>query len=193
MGFQQKTAITAAVGAFGVSFLLGLIAGVPFGTALTRGLLMSGVFAGIGIGGAILVQRFLPELLESAAPGPEGIDIVLPGDMDDEDGAFRAPIVDADDELIEEVEEVARPISAVHDGDLDDGSPGGGEDGSESLPDLDSLGNSFASSVPVSDDDDGEAAGPGPRSQTISDPELGTFDAREIAQAIRTTLLKDGS
>ncbi len=192
MGFEQKTAISAAVGAFGVSFLLGLIAGVPFGTALMRGLLFSALFAVVGYGVAIVIRRFLPELLEVASSSGEGVNIVLPGDMDEEEEAFRSPVVGADDELIEEVEEVVRPLAAPEDAGVDDAGAVD-PDAAESLPDIDSFGGTFASGEPQTFDGSDSSSGSGSGSQTISDPELGTFDAREIAQAIRTTLLKEGS
>ena len=87
-----KIAAGFAAGAFVLSLLIGLIAGNPFGIALSRAFLLALVFAALGAGLRGVVKAYLPELTAGAAaaagtppsadlPGRRGaVDIVVPDD-----------------------------------------------------------------------------------------------------------------
>jgi len=78
-----KMAGFAALGAFFVSLLVGLVSGNPFGVVLARAFLFAVLFAGLAAGARYIVSKFLPELVgttpaqEEEAPGQK-IDITLP-------------------------------------------------------------------------------------------------------------------
>lgn len=99
MGFHIRTAIILASLAAAIAFLFGVLAGVPFGTVVLRTVLGGVVFAGIGYGAAVLIERFLPELLEmdDAADedtGGETLDVSVGDDSEDDDirrAAFQRP------------------------------------------------------------------------------------------------------
>ncbi len=116
--YGRLAAIVAAA-AFVLSFFVGLFSGNPFGTALLRAFLLAVVFAGIGVGLAFVVKKFLPELLEpsarSAVPPRKAeaerhsVDIVLPEE---------SPVMAEDSGEPEELEDVesaesASPVEAV--------------------------------------------------------------------------------
>ncbi len=67
-----KIAVPAGVGALVLSVLVGLIAGVSFGTVVVRAVAWAALFAGAAVGLAALVERFIPELVDGdASPGSE--------------------------------------------------------------------------------------------------------------------------
>ncbi|MBN1524473.1 MAG: hypothetical protein JW904_08325 [Spirochaetales bacterium] len=72
----------AGAGAFVLSFILGLLSGSVFGIVLLRAVIFGGVFAGIAAGGLFLIDKFIPELLQTGNETPyrgrERVDITLP-------------------------------------------------------------------------------------------------------------------
>ena len=91
MNVDWRWAAGPAVVAFVLSLLSGILAGVPFVVLLLRAILGSALFSALGTGIGFLVQRQLPELLET--PGESGaraqprVDITV----GDEEEAEAAP------------------------------------------------------------------------------------------------------
>lgn len=68
-----KIAVPAGVGALILSVLVGLIAGVSFGTVMVRALAWAALFSGASVGITVLVERFIPELVDG--DGPSRVDV----------------------------------------------------------------------------------------------------------------------
>ena len=96
-------AYPAAV-AFTLSLLTGIIAGVDFLTLLLRALLGSALFAALGSGASALIERQLPELLQTPAPSSEAsrprVDITV---GDDEETGQRED--SSDDEAVDSLDD----------------------------------------------------------------------------------------
>lgn len=95
-------AIFGGIGFF-LSFLVGIISGVRFGTILLRGLAIGVVFGGIGFGLTFVIKKYLPGLLSDEAAETEeeipGVDIVI------EEELPRQQVEDANVESADESEE----------------------------------------------------------------------------------------
>ncbi|MCG8477587.1 MAG: hypothetical protein MI724_00695 [Spirochaetales bacterium] len=75
-----KVAVPAGVGALVLSVLVGLVAGVSFGTIVVRALAWAALFAGAAVGLTALVERFIPELVDGdAEPGVEATSVATAG------------------------------------------------------------------------------------------------------------------
>jgi hypothetical protein len=88
-----KIAAAFAVGAFLLSFLVGLVTGNPFGVVILRALLLTVIFAGFGAGLRFVIRKYLPEITSAGGFSAEGergetrgtkIDIVLPEERPDQ-------------------------------------------------------------------------------------------------------------
>jgi hypothetical protein len=81
---RWNMALYAGIGAFVLSFLVGIISGNPFFTILIRALLFGLVFCGLGAAASYLLDKFTPELFNPGQLTQEqnetrgNIDIVLP-------------------------------------------------------------------------------------------------------------------
>ncbi len=81
---RWNMAIYAGIGAFVLSFLVGIISGNPFFTILLRAILFGAIFCGLGAAASYLLNRFTPELFNPEEHAQEqdetreNIDIVLP-------------------------------------------------------------------------------------------------------------------
>lgn len=161
---HAKLAGYSAAAAFAVSFLTGLLAGVPFLTVALRALIAGVLFGIATVGARAVIERYVPELLalttsekEESFQSGAGIDISVGDDTDYQSADVESP--DAakeserrtgsasgslfDESLIEEVSE--SPLDEEPDDGSQEHDERGGvtntSDHGESLPDLDRLGS----------------------------------------------------
>lgn len=160
----MRTALIAAAAGFGISLLLGLIAGNPFGIILLRSLLSAAGLGGAVFGIGLIIRKFLPELVArsdtdpAAEGGGMGEIINIVSDKDDDETAFYANQTrepgDQDnlfaeearaslDEVVEEVTETN--VTALDDMYSDPDSISGDEVGDNAgpLPDIAGFESSF--------------------------------------------------
>ena len=191
MTFKWKIPAAAAGGAFLLSFFVGLIGRVGFGTLILRGFLWAIVFGALALGVEYLLRRFLPELFENqdieAGRSGQAVDITLdeehppPGEGRDgppgeaEDDSFSADedtISAAEGEPSEEGEEIGE-LERVDEPD----------DSSDELPSLETVETAFG--VPDAEERRGERS-------TLSIDALGIDeDPATVARAVRTFMNKD--
>lgn len=69
-----KIAAPAGIGALILSVLVGLIAGVSFGTVLVRALASAALFGGAAVGITVVVERFIPGLVDGEAPSKADVE-----------------------------------------------------------------------------------------------------------------------
>ncbi|MFW5683726.1 MAG: hypothetical protein ACOC1I_02640 [Spirochaetota bacterium] len=124
MRFDWRASAVAAAAAFLLSLLIGIIAGVTFGTLILRAVLGAVVFGGGAVGVQLVMDRFLPELRQSVSGDASGetqlgsrVDIVVDDDAID-GGDFElaettgAHSEDAESEgVLEEAGEPARALA----------------------------------------------------------------------------------
>jgi hypothetical protein len=94
-----RIAAPVAGGAAVISLLVGLIAGVPIGTALLRGILSAVAFGGLAVGAAVIARSQLPGI--DGAPEPASAVSVKPssqeGPSDGQESGSRLNIVVEDE------------------------------------------------------------------------------------------------
>lgn len=202
-----KVVFWSGIGGFLLSFFVGIIGGILFGTLLVRALLWGLLFSFLGGGLYYLISRYLPEMLSgsgSKSADAGNIDITLPEENPHLATGDEEPLEtfegDGTEEasggipLAEEVEE--SPLRAAG---PSDSRPGDGEEAeeeedslyspveedapSDELPELD--GDIFEGGQPLPD------RPPARRTTADSSGALGGADPAEIARAIRTALRKD--
>jgi hypothetical protein len=157
MKFNWRASAFAAAAALLLSFLTGLITGVPFATLIGRALLGATVFAVAAAGISFVTDRFLPGLGsgerggrpdDDRRPGSR-VDVVIDDPMDEEgerDNIDR----DGDESGAEDGEELVELEAAGEDeryyGPGDPDEPDDQEELAtpESLPDIEGLSGSFA-------------------------------------------------
>jgi hypothetical protein len=185
--------------AFLLSFLVGLVSGVGFGSLLLRALLSSLVFALLAVGTEMLFRTLFPELLPAAnGPAPEASGEDEAQDGDESAGQTGAAVditLDDEKELDESgafVEEIhgAAPGTADLDEDVEDLEEIETVESVESmdeLPSLDGFSDSFES-------DYGDEKGTGP-SEPVHSPDVdvlgSTQSADEVAKAVKTMMKRD--
>lgn len=205
------------MGAFVLSVLSGLLAGVGLGTVLVRGVLWAFLF---GVGGAAIVavaHRLLPGLVSSSADSVSAADGDGPPVEAERKGALsggRLNIVVEDDGTEPETEMDAAPDGADHEGELveevaeqsagdeaevmesfitaeSEPDSGPGSDELDEIPDI----GGFAGSFVGSEDEDSEAAAEAGSADTKGHGRGNTGNAgnspEEIAQALRTMMNRD--
>ena len=212
-----KVAIVGAVGAFILSVLTGVLAGVGFGTVLIRGLLAALLFGAGAVGLRIAVEKVLPDLLSSntersggnrgsdsegrqsgsASPSAGGrLNIVVEDDAA-ADGYGDEDSGETDDEngLVEEVEEQGvddeeAVMESVIAEESERGNSGFSGDELDEIPDIGGFAGSFVS---AGDDDDEASTG----TEDSSGSGEGTVkknsgnDPAQIAKALRTMMNRD--
>jgi hypothetical protein len=98
-----------------VSLISGIAGGNPLGVVLLRMLLSALLLAGLGMGCAVLLKKFLPELMqrsggETAADGTAAVDIVIPEENPHEMAAAGVDEETEDAEPLEElIEDAGEP------------------------------------------------------------------------------------
>lgn len=204
MSVHWKAVAIVSSGAFVLSFLTGLVAGVAFGVLLGRAALFAGLFAAGAITSSYGIQRWLPDLLSGETRYETGTHVNLTvGDDDEEPDTDVRPSSDPsrsamssvfDESMIEEVEETStadspsraatdgtKPAVSAHDvseADRDD------LDGDE-LPELDGFAGSFET---VGTDAENAVSSDGGASRAVD--EYG-MDTKTMAEALRTVLKRD--
>ena len=182
---RWKFIAAMALSAMVVSFFVGGLSGIAFGTLLVRGLGGGFVLALLAFGANILAVRFLPEIFEaeSAAesvqdsPGSR-VDIVMPAEMPD-DSPTAAGNHAAGSE--------AGSFSAgpqVQDGPPGDASSDGGHAPPDAAPEISADGDldRFSEAFDDVDTDEGSVSSGGNDSGK---------DPQEIARAIQTVMKRD--
>jgi hypothetical protein len=202
---NYKTAAIAGAAACVLSFLAGLIGGVPFFDIILRGLFWGAVGFGGALGVEALLRNLLPELFqpsEGGAPPDEkpverSVDIVLDDDpssrgvveeVDEDDGprpASGPPFPGASSG-----QETAQPSS----------DPGQSEGADEEMPEIGAFLDAFK---PASAEDGDQAEGPAPEfgdyapvERDRGSSEEATFDGEaqdpvELAKAVQTIMKRD--
>jgi len=177
-----KFVATVAIIAMAVSLLSGGLGGIPLGILITRALIGGVVFLILAFGLNLLLNRFFPEIWETAGGGN---DETSPGDDTDYDGESPGSRVDI-------VLPAEQPEPS--DGDESPGeSKGDGDAGIEELeeaetseePQVDNLDRFSGSFSDVDEDLQGTGS-----SSSRSGP-AGEHDPEEIAQAIHTVIKRD--
>ncbi len=199
-----KAAYWGGIAGFALSFLVGLVGGVPFGSILLRALIWGILFGALAALAYYVLSRFVPELAslvggKAEQKSPGAVDIVLPGENPHErgaePGAFAegapgdedyAPGGAGEATMVEEVEELP-PAEAAADGKeaADEGffSDIRDDAGSDRLPEFDDDALKPRSG--------GLSALGGASAQKAGGILGGATDARDVARAIRTVLKRD--
>ncbi|MBN1617054.1 MAG: hypothetical protein JW875_07050 [Spirochaetales bacterium] len=215
--FEPKVPAIGALVGFVLSFLTGLVSGVPASSALPRALFMALLFAGLAVLLKLLIGTFLPDLLNpdvSSTPsqGETGtmVDFTV-GDSsdaiprfdsnsDDEPGEPVPDFLEAEQSAFEPQSRASAAIP-VPEGELRPKdstasaprSSGKGVGGLDALPDL----QDFVPTVSKEDveGDVMEGASPAPSkstsSFTVPDVSVAGVESETMARAIRTILSKD--
>lgn len=99
--FNFKLTGFVALGAFALSFIIGLISGVTAGALFLRGLFWALVMGGLFAGGRIIFKKFLPEFFDSSRDAQSETDEDVSGDDDESSQGDNVNIVlDEDGEYI---------------------------------------------------------------------------------------------
>ncbi|WP_394706921.1 hypothetical protein [Marispirochaeta sp.] len=194
--------------AFIVSFLVGLISGVGFGSIILRALLSAMIFAGIGMGISLIGKTLFPELVldennttdqdtdgdgepEKASGGT--VDITL--EDDEEDNNTVTPqsgggLFSEDDEFVEEIQsssstEPEAVVSGEENGESDEALDS--FESVDGLPSLDAFSDSFESSWDT--DSSGGSAASGQEADIDIMGE--TQNPGEVAKAVKTMMKRD--
>jgi hypothetical protein len=88
---KLRLAAPAAGGAFVLSLLIAMVAGVPFGVALLRSLMAGLSFFAIAFGIVVLVESFLPDLIIGSSTGDQADQDDLVEDGDGGAGTASSP------------------------------------------------------------------------------------------------------
>ena len=111
--FNWKISIYTFTGGFVLSFLIGIITGNPFGVVVLRSLLSGIIIGGVGMGIIFVFKKYFPDIMEEEKEEEvdskemgENIDIILPEEN---------PHIGQENDIIEEVEEVAEEIETGQD------------------------------------------------------------------------------
>lgn len=197
MSVNWKAVAIASSGAFLLSFLTGLVAGVGFGALLWRAVIFGALFGAGTVSSSYAMQRWLPELLSQDAVSETGrhVDMTVGDDEAEENEPSEAYTASAsqggvssvfDDSMIEEVEETSavdpvpgeqKPVQQ------DAGSRAEADD--DSLPELDGFSDSFET---IGTDTDSAISSGGSSSHAAEEHGM---DTKSMAEALRTVLKRD--
>ncbi|MFP4509565.1 MAG: hypothetical protein ACLFNQ_05495 [Spirochaetaceae bacterium] len=205
MSVNWKAVAIASSGAFLLSFLTGLIAGVTFDALLWRAVFF-GVLFGVGtVASSYSMQRWLPELLSQDAGAGTGrhVDMTVGDDEEEQDEPSEASASNAsrgglssvfDDSMIEEVEETSAADTEPSEQKAGQQKPASGGTGSggsaieaddDSLPELDGFSDSFET---VGTDADSAVSSEWSSSHAAEEHGM---DTKSMAEALRTVLKRD--
>ena len=207
-----KRSIVIAGLTFIISLLLGLLSGTSFPSLILRPVLFSIIFFGLSVLIPMMIQHFLPELLDIDRETPE---VVIPGSRiditektDTTPGVLFAKPDDSEEDMgnIDDISSTSSSSEQEYgaqglDQDGQNGYTGQGkgfvQDGFDVLPDLDSLAGAFLSTTgekPAGGQDEKEEYhGHSPARPVIGNkPQAlnGDFNPKDLAAGIRTILNK---
>jgi hypothetical protein len=217
MNFQTAAIVAASTGV--LSFLFGLIGGVPFFDMVLRALFWAAAGFGGCLGVETLLRRLVPEVFDAAPPaapseaGPErAVDIVL-----DEEGPGPAGFVEEADDDGEPIRRTPAPVMSVAvdtaAADMEpaeggaaassisaDGAPGSGA--GEALPEMGAFLDAFKPGAsgdeeppPAASPDYGDyspaASSPQPYAPQEAFMDGEPQDPAELARAVQTILKRD--
>lgn len=205
MSVNWKAVAIASSGAFLLSFLTGLVAGVAFGALLWRAVIFGVLFGAGTVSSSYAMQRWLPELLSQDAVSETGrhVDMTVGDDEEEENEASEVNTANAsrdgvssvfDDSMIEEVEETSAVDPVPSEQKPAQQGAGSGEAGSDgaaaeadddSLPELDGFSDSFET---IGTDTDSAVSSGGSSSHAAEEHGM---DTKSMAEALRTVLKRD--
>jgi len=165
--FDPKMSAAAALAAFLLSFIVGVVSGAGFLIVLIRALVFAVAFFGLSAAAFALASRFLPELLDGSASEGEASeeDVGIGSRVDLSVGDER------DDQGIAYAQE-AEASDLVDDAESETVGSGGYEDGSEIPAGLDQGGEDGYTDRGIGSDSPGERVSPALPSGTLEDVDI---------------------
>ncbi len=121
---RWNIAVYSGLGAFCLSFIIGILSGNPFLAILFRAFIFGVIFAGMGAAGSFIINKFLPEIFNAdykqtaEATNSKNVDIVLPEENPVLGESLFEEKEKSGDEIIEDVDmaeelETAEEIEAT--------------------------------------------------------------------------------
>lgn len=149
MKIDWRVSAIAAGSAFLLSVLVGVIGNVSFGVLILRAVVAAAVFGAGAIGASLVIDRYLPELKNSSSAQADasdgaGVDIVVEGDDDLQNGVFGPEIAHDASHVESEAEEGDEELGEL--------SPVDQEE-EESIAEDVAESGSGASDIPVNEDE----------------------------------------
>jgi hypothetical protein len=203
--FNPKLGAFAAGFAFILSLLIGLVNGSSLPALFLRPLILAILVFGLSVFISLLINRFLPELLDTKPPALD----IAPGsriDIREEAPAVPGGFYARPDDSDEGLDDISDRVATVPDADegIDPESQNGyteerresapiGTDGFDVLPDLESLAGAFLpSSGNKADDAEEYQSADAPLKPVGNKPRKldGDFNPKDLAAGIRTILKK---
>lgn len=205
MGSKIRISATIGIAAFILSVIVAIFSRIPFGYIVLRAVLIGACVFGLSLAAFFLIEKQLPELLDSQGDGADSpvIDISIDDNSDTEGppipsyASLRQKDEDGDADIVEIVKEVEEldaeellPEAESADGNTDSViRPSVSLDELDTLPDMDNLSNTFSTDAELGASQVSEESVAGTGSWSSGSSSAG--DPAVLAKAVQTLLKRD--